>query len=125
MSFRWLLIRNNGYGKLLASRFRRQVCLLIPLVVQAGCAIQAHDARLDQYRLRENLTPAESLAKGLAIKAYGCENMTARELSGKLAEGAPLGPVWRDYEIQVSGCGHSQTYLIQCEGDSTCFEKSP
>jgi hypothetical protein len=103
----------------------RHTLLLCLAAILLGCAVEEHDARLDRYDLQETLTPAENLAKGIAAKDLGCAALTAKELSGKTAEGAPLGPVWRDYEVLVTGCGKSQAYMIQCEGDGTCFEKSP
>ncbi len=93
--------------------------LLAPLTL-AGCAIQAHDAAFDRYRLAENLKPAEVLAKKLAITDLNCTHIKTQELSGKNVEGAPMGPVWRDYIIQTTGCGRAKNYVIQCEGDSDC-----
>ena len=103
-----------------------QSCRCIPvalLLLVQGCAIVAHDAALDRYRLQENLPPAEVLAQQLARSDLACGQIQTRELSSKIAEGAPLGPVWRDYTIQASGCGKSTTYAIQCEGDHTCLQK--
>lgn len=97
--------------------------LLWPLMLAtvSGCAIQAHDAELDRYRLEENLKPAEVLAQKLATRDLDCPKIEAREVSAKITEGAPLGPVWRDYTIRTSGCGKTRDYTIQCEGDSNCL----
>lgn len=97
--------------------------ILWPLMLAAasGCAIQAHDAELDSYRLAENLKPAEVLAKKLAIQDLDCPKIVAKEVSAKITEGAPLGPVWRDYTIRTTGCGKTRDYAIQCEGDSNCL----
>ena len=63
--------------------------LLWPLMLAAlnGCAIQAHDAELDRYRLEENLKPAEVLAKKLAVQDLDCAKIAVREMSAKITGG--------------------------------------
>ncbi len=97
-----------------------QILLFSVWLPLQGCGIQAHDAALDRYRLAENLKPAEVLVKKLAMSDLNCANIQTQELSGKNTEGAPMGPVWRDYTIQASGCGKTKNYAIECEGDSDC-----
>jgi hypothetical protein len=86
-----------------------------------GCAIIKHDAEIDKKRLADDLVPAEALAHQLGQKDLGCSNIKTDELSAKPKEGAPQGPVWSNFIIQVSGCGKVKTYKIQCEIESTCF----
>jgi len=86
-----------------------------------GCAIIKYDAELDKKRLADDLIPAEALAHQLGQKDLGCSNIKTDELSAKPKEGAPQGPVWSNFIIQVSGCGKVKTYKIQCEIESACF----
>jgi hypothetical protein len=118
----------NAQLSLLLARIpnERQFSVWLPITLlplTQGCAIVAHDAAFDHYRLQENLKPAEALVQQLARSDLACGRIQTRELSSKIAEGAPLGPVWRDYTIQASGCGKSATYAIQCEGDHDCMKK--
>lgn len=86
-----------------------------------GCAIVKHDQALDQKTLADDLGPAETLAHNKAILDLGCSNLKTDQLSAKNTEGAPLGPVWSSFEIQVSGCDKVKAYKIQCEIGQKCF----
>ena len=98
------------------------VRLLFASLFLGGCSIQTHDATLDAYRLNENLGPATERVKQQAAKDLACNHLTANVLSGKNVEGAPLGPVWRDYRLQVTGCNKQAVYQIQCWGDRNCLK---
>jgi hypothetical protein len=90
-------------------------------LIGSGCAVVKHDATIDKKVLADDLSPAEALAHKAAANDLGCRDLKTDELSAKNAEGAPWGPVWSNFEIQVSGCGKVKTYKIQCEGPPTCF----
>ena len=100
--------------------------VLYPIVLSAGiflsaCGVMRHDATLDRKVLADDLTPAESLAHQLGQKDLSCNDLKTDELSAKNIEGAPQGPVWSNFVIQISGCGKVRSYKIQCELDGICF----
>ena len=94
--------------------------LVLPILF-AGCGAIKHDAALDRKTLADDLTPAETLAHQQGLKDLGCSNIKTDELAARNLEGAPLGPVWSNFEIQISGCGKVRTYKIQCESEQICF----
>ncbi len=102
-------------------RMSVMVVLLTVAFFFNGCAIIQHDAEIDKKRLADDLIPAEALAHQLGQKDLTCSNIKSDELSAKPKEGAPQGPVWSNFIIQVSGCGKVKTYKIQCETKSACF----
>jgi hypothetical protein len=90
-------------------------------VFLSACGLVRHDSTLDRKVLADDLTPAESLAYQLGQKDLSCSDLKTDELSAKNTEGAPQGPVWSNFVIQLSGCGKVRTYKIQCELDGLCF----
>jgi hypothetical protein len=90
-------------------------------VFLSACSVIQHDHAQDKRVLADDLGPAEALAHQLAQKDLVCSSLKTDELSAKNAEGAPLGPIWSNFTIQVSGCGKTKTYKIQCETESMCF----
>lgn len=86
-----------------------------------ACALVRHDATLDSKVLADDLVPAEAMAHQLGRNDLSCTNLKTDELSAKNKEGAPQGPVWSNFVIQVSGCGQIKTYKIQCELQAKCF----
>lgn len=98
-----------------------QTLLIVVPMSLGGCTIMKHDQALDQKTLVDDLGPAEGLAHKQAITDLGCSNLKTDEVAAKNAEGAPLGPVWTNFEIQVSGCNKVKTYKIQCEIGPNCF----
>ena len=98
-----------------------QSVLITTSMTLAGCAIIQHDNDLDRKMVSDDLEPAEALAHKQAVTDLGCSNLKTNELSAKNSEGAPLGPVWTNFEIQISGCGKVKTYKIQCELQHMCF----
>jgi hypothetical protein len=80
-----------------------------------------HDASLDQRMLSVELTPAERLAKEQGTGDLNCNSLSAKEISSMKSEGAPMGPVWSCYDIQVSGCGKVRKYEIQCQDGGGCI----
>ena len=98
-----------------------QATLITSSMTLAGCAIIQHDKDLDRKMVSDDLGPAETLAHKQAVADLGCSNLKTNELSAKNNEGAPLGPVWTNFEIQISGCGKVKTYKIQCELQQMCF----
>lgn len=93
-------------------------CLAILL---SACAAVQHDTTLDQRFLSHDLSSAESLAQKAGQKDLGCVTVKTEELAAKNAEGAPMGPVWTNYMIRISGCGKEKSYKIQCEAEYACF----
>lgn len=91
------------------------------LLALASCSVTKHDADMDRKRLADDLTPAETLAHKQGERDLGCSQLKTVELAAKNAEGAPLGPIWSNFEIQISGCGKVKTYKVQCEIDQICF----
>jgi len=91
-----------------------------PLLLSACAAVQ-HDASLDKRFLSQDLSSAESLAQKTGQKDLGCADVKTEELSARNAEGAPMGPVWTNYMIRISGCGKDKSYKIQCEAEYACF----
>ena len=104
----------------LIKRLLRTSLIVVPMSL-GGCAILKHDQALDQKTLADDLGPAEALAHRQAITDIGCSNLKTDKLAAKNTEGAPLGPVWTNFEIQVSGCNKVKTYKIQCEIGPNCF----
>jgi len=92
----------------------------LPFLLSACAAVQ-HDASLDQRFLSRDLSAAESLAQKTGQKDLACANVKTEELAAKNAEGAPMGPVWTNYRIRISGCGKDKSYKIQCEAEYACF----
>jgi hypothetical protein len=99
-----------------------QIFLLfcLPFLLIACTAVQ-HDSALDKRFLSHDLRSAESLAQKTGQQDLGCANVKTEELSAKNAEGAPMGPVWTNYTIRISGCGKEKSYKIQCEAEYACF----
>ena len=87
----------------------------------SACAAVQHDATLDNRFLSHDLGSAESLAQRTGQKDLGCSNVKTEELSARNVEGAPMGPVWANYRIRISGCGKETSYRIQCEAEYACF----
>lgn len=98
-----------------------QTSLIVVPIYLGGCTIMKHDQALDQKTLADDLGPAEALAHKQAINDLSCSNLKTDEIAAKNTEGAPLGPVWTNFEIQVSGCNKVKTYKIQCEIGPKCF----
>lgn len=94
--------------------------LTLPLLLSACAAVQ-HDATLDKRFLSHDLSSAESLAQKTGQKDLDCASIKTEEMSARNVEGAPMGPVWANYRIRVSGCGKEATYRIQCEAEYACF----
>jgi len=94
------------------------ICL--PFLLTACVAVQ-HDASLDQRFLNQDLNSAEVLAQKNGQKDLACNQVKTEELSARNAEGAPMGPVWANYMIRISGCGKEKSYKIQCEAEYACF----
>ena len=105
----------------LPSRRHLMFFLLSLLSFLSACAAVRHDATLDQNFLSHDLTSAEGLAQHTGQKDLDCSSLTTEKLAAKNAEGAPMGPIWSNYLIRVSGCGKDKTYKIQCEGEYACF----
>lgn len=95
--------------------------LFFVLLLLGACATVQHDATLDNRFLNHDLGSAESLAQRTGQKDLGCANVKTEELSARNAEGAPMGPVWANYRIRISGCGKETSYRIQCEAEYACF----
>ena len=95
-----------------------ELCLSVLL---SACAAVQHDATLDQRFLRHDLSSAESLAQKTGQKDLECAHVKTEEMSARNAEGAPMGPVWANYSIRISGCGKETAYKIQCEAEYACF----
>lgn len=91
------------------------------LLLLGACAAVQHDATLDNRFLSHDLGSAESLAQRTGQKDLGCANVKTEELSARNVEGAPMGPVWANYRIRISGCGRETSYKIQCEAEYACF----
>lgn len=87
----------------------------------SACAAVQHDATLDKRFLSHDLSAAESLAQKTGQNDLGCANVKTEELSAKNVEGAPMGPVWANYMIRISGCGKEKTYKIQCQAEYACY----
>ena len=87
----------------------------------SGCTIMSHDASVDQRMMADDLSPAVRVARAQGRRDLNCETLTIRELTATKSEGAPMGPVWGCYEIQVSGCGKSKSYDIQCQDEEGCI----
>ena len=98
-----------------------QISLIGVPMILSGCAIMKHDQALDNKTLADDLAPAETLAHKQALADLNCANLKTDNLAAKNIEGAPLGPVWSNFEIQVSGCNKVKTYKIQCENGPICF----
>lgn len=95
--------------------------LLISGAFLNACAVVRHDATLDRKVLADDLSAAEEIAHDLGEKELSCPDLKTDELSAKNTEGAPQGPVWSNFVIQISGCGKEKTYKIQCEVAAKCF----
>ena len=93
---------------------------LLSLLLSACAAVQ-HDATIDKRFLSHDLGSAESLAKKTGQKDLECANVKTEEMSARNVEGAPMGPVWANYRIRVSGGGKEASYRIQCEAEYACF----
>lgn len=98
-----------------------QTALITTSMTVAGCALIQHDKDLDRKIVSDDLGPAEALAHKQAMADLSCSNLKTNELSAKNYEGAPMGPVWTNFEIQISGCEKVKTYKIQCELQHMCF----
>ena len=101
----------------------KRILLVQAFLFVSACGIVRHDAEIDQIRLAENSGVAQQLVRQQAMADLACPKVVTKVLSGTNTEGAPLGPVWRDFTIEATGCGNTRSYAIQCQGESTCFNK--
>ena len=90
--------------------------LILAALVISGCSAVSHDASLDNRQITTNQPVAEELAKKLFSSELTCDKVTDEVISRKNIEGAPMGPVWNNFTIAVSGCGKTSTYTITCKG---------
>jgi len=90
--------------------------LLLSALVISGCSAVSHDAALDNRQINKDQPVAEELARKLFSSELSCDKVTDKVLSRHNVEGAPMGPVWTNYSIAVSGCGKTSTYVISCKG---------
>jgi hypothetical protein len=99
------------------SRFYFYSVVSVFMFTVIGCASEIkHDQRLDQNSNRIEAPVALKLAASLSANDLSCPAAKVKVLKVKDNEGAPLGPVWSDYEILAEGCGKMKTYNIDCAG---------
>lgn len=102
---------------------RLNLCLLGFLmgfgVLFSSCALIKEDADSDRSLNRNDRPEAERTARERFSKDTGCMNPIVKMLSVKDTEGAPMGPVWSNYSIGITGCNQAKTYLIECKGTFT------
>ena len=88
-------------------------------ILCSSCALIDEDADSDRLLNRNDRPEAERTARERFSKDTGCPNPTLKILSVKDTEGAPMGPVWGNYSMDLKGCNHAKTYLIECKGTYT------
>lgn len=83
----------------------------------AGCV---SDAEL----LKENMRIAIQTAEQRAATDLGCPHPKSKIVRPKEVPGIPLGELYSEYDIQVTGCGKQISYAVECRDQSVCSTKT-
>lgn len=84
--------------------------------VLGGCVT---DAEL----LAENSRIATKTAEQRAAEELNCPQAKATIIAKKEVPGQPLGELYSEYGIRVSGCGRQAAYEVECRDEKICSIK--
>lgn len=79
----------------------------------------------DAQLLSDNSPAALQTAKKRAESDLHCPAATGSIQSQQIAQGAPLGYLWTDYNVDVKGCGRKGVYGITCFDELLCSAREP
>ena len=80
----------------------------------AGCVT-------DTQLLAQNSQIAQQTAENKAKDELGCAQLKTLILSKKQVPSTPLGFLYSQYQIQVSGCGKQASYVVECRDEKLCY----
>ncbi len=80
----------------------------------AGCVT-------DTQLLAQNSQIAQQTAEKKAKDELGCAQLKSSILNMKQVPSTPLGFLYSQYQIQVSGCGKQASYIVECRDEKLCY----